>query len=56
MLEALLIWGSIGGTVVMVLGRLWSGPPARPGTDARSRLDQELTMIDAEIAQLERRT
>lgn len=56
MVEALLLWGSIGGAAVMVLGRLWSGPPARPGTEARSRLDQELTMIDAEIARLERRT
>ena len=56
MLEALLIWGSIGGTVVMVLGRLWSCPPARPGTEARSRLDHELAAIDAEISRLEHRT
>ena len=56
MLEALLTWGSIGGAAGMVLIRLWSGPPARPGTEARSRVDQELTMLDAEIAQLERRT
>ena len=56
MVEALLTWGSIGGAALMVLGRLWAGPPARPGTEARSRLDEELTKIDAEMERLERRT
>jgi len=53
---ALLIWGSIALGVLMVLGRLWAGPPARPGTEARARLDDELTAIDAEIERLQRRT
>ncbi len=54
-LWALLIWSSIAVGVLMVLGRLWSGPPARPGTEARARLDDELTAIDAEIEQLQHR-
>jgi len=54
-LWALLIWGSIVAGVLMVLGRLWAGPPARPGTEARARLENELTAIDAEIERLERR-
>jgi len=52
---ALLIWSSIAVGVLMVLGRLWAGPPARPGTEARARLDDELTAIDAEIEQLQHR-
>jgi len=52
---ALLIWGSIALGVLMVLGRLWAGPPARPGTEARASLEKELTAIDAEIERLERR-
>ncbi|MDQ6910845.1 MAG: hypothetical protein M3Z84_08725 [Actinomycetota bacterium] len=52
---ALLIWGSIAAGVLLVLGRLWAGPPARPGTEARARLDNELTAIDAEIERLQRR-
>lgn len=55
MVEALLTWGSIAGAVLMVLARLWSGPPARTGTEARSRLDEELTSINAEIKRLQRR-
>jgi len=52
---ALLIWGSIAAGVLMVLGRLWAGPPVCPGTEARARLDNELTAIDAEIERLQRR-
>ena len=52
---ALLIWGSIAVGVLMVLGRWWAGPPVRPGTEARARLENELTAIDAEIERLRRR-
>jgi len=52
---ALVIWGSIAVGVLMVLGRLWAGPPARPETEARARLEDELTAIDAEIERLQRR-
>lgn len=56
MLQALLLWSTIGGSAVMILARLWSGPPARPGTEARTRLDQEIADIDAEIELLAHRT
>lgn len=55
MFETLLIWASIAGVFLMGLARLWSGPPARPGTAARSRLDEELISIDVEIGRLQRR-
>ncbi|MGI9022349.1 MAG: hypothetical protein ACR2HV_03785 [Acidimicrobiales bacterium] len=54
-LWALLIWASIVAVVLMVLGRLWAGPPARPGTDARARLENEFSAIDAEIERLQHR-
>ena len=49
---ALLFWGSMAAGVLLVLGRFWAGPPARPGTEARARLDDELTAVDAEIERL----
>lgn len=55
-LWALLFWASIAVGAVLVLGRLWAGPPARPGTEARTRLDDELIAIDAEIERLQHRT
>jgi len=55
-LWALLIWGSVASGVLLVLGRLWAGPPARPGTEARTRLEDELAAIDAEIERLQHRT